>query len=40
MTVLNERLMETVLTEENLQAAYRQVKANGTVARPEWTGWA
>lgn len=29
MTVLNERLMEVILTEENLQAAYRQVKANG-----------
>ncbi len=29
MTVLNERLMEVILTEENLQAAHRQVKANG-----------
>lgn len=29
MTVLNERLMEAILTEENLQAADRQVKANG-----------
>ncbi|WP_242523279.1 reverse transcriptase domain-containing protein [Thiocystis minor] len=29
MTVLNERLMEVILTEDNLQSADQQVKANG-----------
>lgn len=29
MDVLNERLMEAILQEENLESAYRRVKANG-----------
>ncbi len=39
MTVLNERWMEVMLTEENLQAAYRQVKANGGAPRVDGKTW-